>query len=92
MEFEWDQQKDELNQRKHGLSFDEASTAFGDSLAMTEPDPRHSEWEFRYLTTGYTSTGRLVIVAHADLDDDHFRIITARDVEPHERRLYESRT
>jgi len=92
VEFEWDPKKNLLNQQKHRLSFEEASTVFGDPLALTVPDPRHSEREFRYLTTGYTNSNRLVIVAHADIDDELVRIIAARNVEPSERRAYESGT
>ena len=88
MEFEWDPHKDRTNQEKHGVSFAEASTVFGDPLHRTVEDPRHSIGEFRYLTTGYTSAGRLVILAHTDRDD-RIRIITARVALPKERRFYE---
>jgi uncharacterized protein len=89
VDFEWDREKDRHNQAKHGVSFEEASTVFSDPLALTVSDPRHSIGEFRYLTTGYTSTERLVIVAHADRDG-RIRIITARQAKPSERRFYES--
>ena len=88
MEFEWDPDKDEANRRKWSISFGEASSAFGDPLARTAPDPRFSIGEYRFLTTGYTSTGRLVIVAHTDREN-RTRIITARDAKPKERRFYE---
>jgi len=88
VEFEWDPDKDEVNRQKWGISFAEASTAFGDPLARTAPDPRFSIGEYRFVTTGYTNTGRLVIVAHTDRED-RTRIITARDVKPKERRFYE---
>jgi hypothetical protein len=88
VEFEWDPDKDRANQEKHGVSFAEASTVFGDPLHRTASDPRHSTGEFRYLTTGYTAAGRLVIVAHADRGE-RIRIITARSVLPKERRFYE---
>ena len=88
MEFEWDPEKDRINQEKHGLSFAEACTVFGDPLARTVFDPRHSNTEYRYLTTGYTSSRRLVIVAHTERGD-RARLITARDVKPKERRFYE---
>jgi uncharacterized DUF497 family protein len=91
VEFEWDPEKDRLNQEKHGLSFAEATTVFGDPLHRTVPDPRHSIGEFRYLTTGYTSRRRLVMVAHTD-EDDRIRIITAREALPKERRFYEQQT
>jgi uncharacterized protein len=65
VEFEWDPEKDRLNQEKHGVSFAEASTVFGDALARTVPDPRYSIGEFRFLTTGYSLANRLLIVAWA---------------------------
>ena len=88
VEFEWDPEKDRINQEKHGISFAEAMTVFGDPLARTVPDPRHSIHEYRYLTTGYTSSQRLVIVAHTDRGE-RTRLVTARDVKPKERRFYE---
>lgn len=91
VEFEWDPEKDRINQQKHGISFAEAMTVFGDPLARTVFDPRHSIDEYRYLTTGYTSSQRLVIVAHTDRGE-RTRLITARDAKPKERRFYEQQT
>jgi len=88
VEFEWDSEKDRTNREKHGVSFTEAMTVFSDPLARTVPDPRHSFGEFRYLTTGYTSTQRLVLVAHTDRAG-RIRIITARNALAKERRFYE---
>ena len=88
MEFEWDPEKDQRNQDKHGVSFDEASTAFGDPFAWTIDDPDHSWEEHRFLTTGYSNSQRLIIVAHADRDE-RVRIINAREVTAAERRVYE---
>lgn len=88
MEFEWDTEKDHLNQGKHGVSFDEASTAFGDPFALTIDDPDHSVKEQQFLTTGYSERQRLLIVAHVDRDE-RIRIINARDVTATERRTYE---
>lgn len=87
--FEWDPAKSERNEARHGIAFSEASTVFGDPLAMSWPDPEHSSGEYRVLTIGYTESQRLVIVAHTERDD-RTRIITARLVTPTERRLYES--
>jgi uncharacterized DUF497 family protein len=89
VKFEWDPEKDEANIKKHGISFREASTVFGDPLARTVPDPRHSEGEYRFVTVGYTSAGRLVVVGHTDRQE-RTRLITAREPEPIERRTYES--
>jgi uncharacterized DUF497 family protein len=88
IEFEWDPEKDRINQEKHRVSFAEASTVFSDPLHRTVSDPRHSIGEFRYLTTGYTSRHRLVMVAHTDRNE-RIRIITAREALPKERRFYE---
>ena len=89
MRFEWDPLKDEENRTKHGISFEEASTVFGDSLAATIADPDHSQTEMRFVTMGLSSTGRLVVVSHTEEEDDLFRIISAREATSHERRAYE---
>jgi uncharacterized DUF497 family protein len=88
MDFEWDPAKDETNRRKHGVSFDEASTVFGDPLAVTISDPDHSENEGRFLTTGRSATDRLIIVAHTDRGA-RIRLISAREASRAERRTYE---
>ena len=88
MEFEWDPVKDAENQSKHGVTFEEASTVFGDLLAVTIEDPDHSSDEQRFLTTGMSAQQRLLILAHADRDD-RVRIISARPVTGAERRTYE---
>ena len=88
MQFEWDPEKDQRNQAKHGISFEEASTVFGDLFALTIDDPDHSVEESRFLTTGYSSSQRLIIVAHTDLDD-RIRLINAREVTTAERHVYE---
>ena len=88
MEYEWDPEKDRINQRLHGVSFAEASTVFLDPLAATVPDERFAVDEDRFRTIGYTMTNRLVIVAHTDRAD-RIRMISAREVTPKERRQYE---
>jgi uncharacterized protein len=88
MQFEWDPDKDRLNQARHGVSFEEASTVFGDPLAVTIDDPDHSSDEDRMLTTGYSKRQRLIIVAHTDRED-RIRLISAREVTAAERRDYE---
>lgn len=62
MQFEWDPAKDQQNQSKHGVSFDEASAVFGDPLAITIDDPDHSSDENRMRTTGHSDRQRLIIV------------------------------
>ena len=88
MQFEWDPEKDQQNQAKHGVSFDEASSVFGDPFALTIDDPDHSSEEKRFLTTGYSNRQRLIIVAHTDRDE-RVRLINAREVTAAERRTYE---
>jgi uncharacterized DUF497 family protein len=88
--FEWDPRKAARNRRKHGVSFHEAATVFGDSLAMTYHDPDHSISEQRWITVGLSNVGRLLIVAHADRDEN-IRIISARKTTPRERKHYEEK-
>ncbi len=88
MNFEWDPQKAERNLGKHGVSFAEASTVFGDELAITVPDPDHSTEEDRFITVGWSNRRRLLIVAHTDRGD-RIRIISARELTPRERKDYE---
>jgi uncharacterized DUF497 family protein len=88
MEFEWDPEKAARNLARHGVSFQEAATVFGDPLAVTYFDPDHSEEEDRFLTFGHSSEGRLLVVSHTDREE-RTRIISARRVTPSERRTYE---
>jgi uncharacterized protein len=87
--FEWDGGKDRTNQSKHGVSFDEAATAFGDPLSVTIPDPDHSSEEARSILVGSTFRGRLLVVVHTERGDG-VRIISARLATRDERRDYES--
>jgi len=89
MRFEWHPEKAAANLAKHGVSFEQASSVFGDPLATTVPDPNHSASEERLLTTGMSNQQRVVIVWHTE-HDDTIRIIGAREATPHERRTYES--
>ncbi len=89
MEFEWDPDKSDINLSKHGVSFSEASTVFGDPLSLTNYDPDHSDDEHRYITMGESSNGQLLIVSHTDRDD-RIRIISARRATRRERKAYEN--
>ena len=89
MQFEWDAEKAGRNFVKHGVSFDEAATVFGDPLAVTINDPDHSHQEQRFLTTGLSKRRRLIIVAHTDREG-RVRIISSREVTARERSQYES--
>ena len=86
--FEWDEAKNLGNLRKHGVSFDEASTIFGDSLSVTIDDPAHSVRERRFVTLGYSANQRLLTVVHTDRGR-HIRIISARVATRSERKAYE---
>jgi uncharacterized protein len=89
VKFEWDPKKAEHNVKKHGVTFEEAATVFGDPLAATVPDPRHSVEENRFVTMGQSAENRLVVVAHIDRSEQ-VRIISARLATRRERRKYES--
>ena len=88
MNFEWDPKKAASNTTKHGISFEEASSAFGDPLAHSIPDPLHSHDEDRFVLMGQTNTGRLAVVVYTD-SQETVRIISARLAKPSERRRYE---
>lgn len=86
--FEWDPGKERGNRRKHGVGFDEASTCFGDPLALVLADEVQSHREQRYILVGRSAHGRLLVVVHVDLGS-RIRIISARAATPRERRSYE---
>ncbi len=88
MNFEWDLRKAETNFQKHQVSFSEAATVFGDDLAITVPDPDHSESEDRYITIGWSHRRRLLMVSHTDRND-RIRIISARELTKAEKQAYE---
>ena len=88
MDFEWDPRKAEINLRKHGVSFTEAGTVFGDDLAITVPDPDHSNDEDRYITIGWSDHRRLLMISHTDRGN-RIRIISARELTKVERKEYE---
>jgi len=86
--FEWDSMKAGENLRRHGISFEEASTAFQDPLSRTIHDPDHSDEEDRFLLLGQTDRGRLVVVSHTERGS-RIRLINARIAERRERKTYE---
>jgi len=88
MQFGWDQNKAATNNGKHGVSFEEAATVFGDPLSTTYPDPNHSVTEQRFIIIGLSERGRMLVVAHSD-DGDLVRIISAREATAGERKAYE---
>ena len=89
IQFEWDNKKAKRNHRKHGVSFEEASTVFYDPLSATFDDPDHSVGELRLITVGYSSRGRLLVVSHTERVKS-IRIISARPATAHERKRHQS--
>lgn len=88
MEFEWDERKAARNEKKHGVSFHEAGSVFGDPMAITFHDPDHSGAEQRFLTFGLSQGNRLLVVVHTDRGRK-IRIISARLMTSYERKTYE---
>ena len=88
MRFEWDPKKAAANLKKHGVTFQEAATVFGDPLAITFQDPDHSMDEERELTFGQSLQKRLIVVSHTERKN-RTRIISARLMEHKERMIYE---
>ena len=89
MLFEWDREKATSNLSKHGVSFEEAVTVFYDPLAATFPDPDHSPGEHRFLTVGYSSSGRLLVVCHTERRAS-VRLISGRRTTRRERNRHET--
>jgi uncharacterized DUF497 family protein len=88
MRFDWDRRKAAENQRKHSVSFEEASTVFVDDYSLTGADPDHSLGEERLITFGMSQNGRLLVVSHTE-QGDTIRIFSARRATRSERKLYE---
>ena len=88
--FEWNRAKAKANLRNHGVSFEEASTVFGDTRSITIHDPLHSEGEDRFVDIGMSVKLRILIVVYTERGDN-IRIITARTATPKERKIYEER-
>ena len=88
MIFEWDQRKALSNRAKHGVSFEEAATVFGDPVGRIVHDPRHSDAEERYVLLGHSRLGRLVAVMFTERGEA-IRIISARPAARREGRGHE---
>ena len=87
--FEWDPPKNRSNIEKHGVSFEEASTVFQDTLSLTIDDPLHSIGEERLILIGMSQKNRILVVVHTERGDN-IRIISARKTTKNEREYYES--
>jgi uncharacterized DUF497 family protein len=86
--FSWDPAKADANARKHGVTFEEAVTAFGDPYSLAIPDPDHSRTEDRFILIGRSSRERLLTVVHPERGDT-IRIISARRASRREHHAYE---
>jgi uncharacterized protein len=89
--FDWDPVKADANRRKHGVSFEEASSVFADENGRLKHDPDHSQLEDRFILLGISDVPRLLVVCHAYRQSERtIRIISARPATPKERRQYRS--
>ena len=86
--FSWDPAKAASNHRRHWVTFEEATTTFGDPLSITVPDPEHSVDELRFVLVGLSDRQRLLVVVHATWGEV-IRIISARLATRRERNVYE---
>lgn len=86
--FAWDPNKARANIQNHGVTFEEASTVFGDTLSLTIYDEEHSDTEDRLIIIGMSHKNRLLVVVHVDRGDI-LRIISARQATAFERKTYE---
>lgn len=89
IKFEWDDNKNEINQKKHKISFEEAKTVFYDAEALVIDDPEHSEEEDRFIILGLSKKTNLLVVCHCYRESDSvIRIISARKATATETRYY----
>lgn len=92
MIFVWDENKAEINIRKHGVSFPEAQSVFDDYDALQIYDPDHSEEEDRFILLGMSSALRVLVVCHCFREnDEQIRIISARKATKNEKSIYDRR-
>ncbi len=89
MNFEWDDNKNILNQTKHGVSFEDAKTVFWDENAVLIPDPDHSGDEERFILLGFDRNAKMLVVVHCyRLNDSIIRLISARKATKNEKKQY----
>ena len=87
--FSWDDRKERENLRKHGISFEEATTVFADESARLKHDPDHPQREDRFLLLGFSAKLRILVVVHAYRQDEtEIRMISARKATRNERKQY----
>ena len=90
LSFEWNEKKAGTNLKKHGVSFEEATTVFGDTWSITIHDPLHSDEEDRLIIIGHSYRNRLIVVVHTERADK-IRLISARPATKQERGFYENK-
>lgn len=89
MEFEWDENKNEINKKKHGISFEDVESVFSDFSAIIFDDPDHSETEERFLIIGMSLRKGICIVSHCYRNNENIiRIISARKATKNEQLIY----
>ena len=92
IKFEWDENKNQTNQKKHGISFEEAKEVFFDDDAILFDDPEHSKGEERFLIIGLIQEEKICIVSHCYRDKENtIRIISARKATKNEKKIYTDR-
>lgn len=92
MKFEWDAEKASTNIKKHGVSFEEASSVFFDDNALLRDDPDHSEEEDRFIILGLSEAANILVVCHCyRMNDEIIRIISARKATSQETKQYNER-
>jgi uncharacterized DUF497 family protein len=89
LRFEWDEKKNASNQRKHGVSFEEAKSVFTDEFARLIADPDHSNQEDRFILMGVSARLRVLVVCHSYREGETIRIISARKANRPEQAQYE---
>jgi uncharacterized protein len=89
--FEWDPRKAASNEKKHGVSFEEAESVFFDEQALFLEEPQPADEEERFVLLGLSAALRVLVVVHALRDKDVIRIISARKATRPERQQYQSR-
>ena len=89
IKFEWDEHKNEINKKKHKISFEEARSVFYDDAALVIDDPEHSEEEDRFIILGLSTKANLLVVCHCyRASDTVIRLISARKATKAESRFY----
>lgn len=86
--FEWDENKEKSNFRKHGISFAEGETVFYDPYSLTIPDPDHSIEENRFIDIGTSNNNRILVIVYTECEN-RIRIISVRRATSAERKMYE---